>query len=562
MYVAEAIADALATEADGLIFGLMGDANMPVWGALVKAGRTRIVSARHDGAAVLMADGYAKASGKLAVATVTCGPGLANCANALITAARAQTPMVVFTGETAPHGKGALQYLDQRQFARACDAHFAPLVRLDSLAQDIAEAFYVARTRRVPVILSLPAEHWEAELQWPWEYEPSSDFLAPQPHAPHDALVQQLASRLSAASRPVIVAGRGAVDTHARADIERLGDQVGALLATSLVAKGFFDGHAYDIGIAGSFSSALTERLMAEADFVLGIGASMNFFTTEGGMLFPSAQLARIDTKPFPSDIGVTPGLYVHGDAAHTTRELIRVLENKSVANEGYRSEATRAALTAPAVQQPRATDDLDPRTLMHELSRALPSNAQVVIGCGHFWAWPVCYLALPPGGRLFHTAAFGCIGLGLAQGIGAALASPERMTVVVEGDGGLLQGIQELHAAVDQKLPLVVLVMNDSGYGADVLKMRWKNRDPQGATWNSPDFVAVARGFGADGVRIEREEDLTAAFAQAMKHKGPFLIDARVSRSVVSDAYGKIHLGRQSQAPLLRPVPGSDWDK
>jgi acetolactate synthase I/II/III large subunit len=300
MKVNEALADALAIEAEGPIFGLMGDANMPVWGALCKDDRTRMVWSRHDGAAILMADGYSKATGKMAVATVTCGPGLANAANAILTASRAGTPLVIFTGEyTADGGKGGLQALDQRQFARACEAEFRPLARLETLAEDIAEGCYTARTRNCPVILNMPQALWEAELKWGWDYKPSKQFVPAQDFAPPVQLIDAVADRLSRAQRPVIIAGRGAVLAGAREAIEQLGERTGALLATSLLAKGLFDGNPYDVGIAGSFSSATTEKLLAEADLVLGVGASLNFFTSEGGMLFPSAEVVRIDTKQF-----------------------------------------------------------------------------------------------------------------------------------------------------------------------------------------------------------------------------------------------------------------------
>jgi len=540
----------------------MGDANMPVWGALVKAGRSRLVAARHDGAAVLMADGYAKAYGKLAVTTVTCGPGLANFANALLTAARAETPLVVFTGETEPHGKGTTQYLDQRRFAQACDAHYHPLDRLDSLAEDVAEGFYLARTRSQPRIRNLPAQHWGATLQFPRDYRPSSEFLPPHAPAPRRELLEDLTRQLAAAKRPVLVAGRGALQAGVREQLERLGDQVGALLATSLLAKGFFDGRPQDVGIAGSFSSAPTERLLAEADFVLGVGASLNFFTTEGGLLFPQARIARIDSKPHPAAIGVAPGFYLQGDAAQTVGEFAGALERLKAGNTGFRTPATQEVLKSPSGRFERPDDGLDPRALMDALGRGLPAQAQVVIGAGHFWAWPSSYLALPPGGRFHHTAAFGSIGLSLAQGIGAAIACPERMTVVVEGDGGLLQAIQELHAAAALQLPIVILVMNDSAFGADVLKMRWKGRDPQGANWQSPDFVALARGFGGEGVRLDKEEDLVGALAQASAYRGPFVIDARVSPTTVNESYAKLYQDRENRAPLLRPPAGSAWKR
>ena len=212
MKVNEALADALAREAEGPIFGLMGDANMPVWGALRKNDKVRMVWSRHDGAAILMADGFAQATGRLAVATVTCGPGLANAANAILTASRAGTPMVIFTGEyIADGGKAGLQALDQRRFAAACEAEFRPLARIDTLADDIAEGFYTARTRQCPVILNMPQALWEAELKWDWEYRPSGDYLPAKNEAPPLARIAQIAEKLAAARSPVIVAGRAGV---------------------------------------------------------------------------------------------------------------------------------------------------------------------------------------------------------------------------------------------------------------------------------------------------------------------------------------------------------------
>lgn len=553
--VSEAVADALAAEANGPIFGLMGDANMAVWGALGKDPRVRMVATRYDGAAVSMADGYARASGKVGLATVTCGPGLANCGNALITASRAQSPLVVFTGEYLPGGTGAIQALDQRQFARACEAGFQPLAKLDSLAEDISEGFYFARTRQCPVILNLPFEHWEAELAWPWEYHLASEFIPSLVHAPREDVLAQAVEQIMTAKRPVIIAGRGAMLANAKKEIERLGDRIGALLATSLIAKGFFDGNPYDVGISGSFSSGPTEKLMADADLVLGIGASLNFYTTEGGMLFPNARIVRIDVKPFHPEIGISPGLFIQGDARATTLALARALEAKGVSMEGYRSAPTRAVLAAPAAQEPHPTDGLDPRELMRVLSHSLPSNTQVIVGGGHFLAWPTAYLSLPEGGRYQHTNSFGSIGMGLAHGIGAALGCPDRTTLIVEGDGGLLMGIQEFHAAAEKKLSIIVLVMNDSGYGAEVHKLRWKGQDPRDAMWQSPDFVAIARAFGGEGVRIHEESELAEAVARALKYKGPFLIDARVSPSMISDSYAKVFLGKENHAPLLRPV-------
>lgn len=558
MKVNEALADALATEADGApIFGLMGDANMPVWGALVKDPRARMVWSRHDGAAILMCDGWAQSTGRLGIATVTCGPGLANGANALLTASRAGTPLVVFTGEYIDDGgKAGLQALDQRRFAAACEAEFRPLARIDSLADDIAEGFWLARTRRRPVLLNMPQALWEAELKWDWDYRASTTFLPAQAHPPSAEAMAAVVEALAAAERPVLVAGRGAIHADARAVLEQLGEQTGALLATSLVAKGFFDGHPWDVGICGSFSSAPTEALMTDADLVLGVGASLNFYTSEGGLLFPSATVARIDIAPFTPAIGAAPGLHLQGDAKRTAEALLGALQARGGGKRtGFRTPATRDVLGTPVELVPPPADGIDPRALMRALSAALPPGSQVVTGAGHFWSWPIAHLALGAGGRFLHTAAFGSIGLGLPFAIGAAVGQPDLTTVLVEGDGSLLQSIQELHAAAEQGVPLVVLVMNDSAYGAEVLKMGWKGRDARDAQWRSPDYVAIATAFGGGGVKITNEAELAGAMRQATAAKGPFVIDARISPTLVSDSYARIFLGQPNRQPLLRPA-------
>ncbi|MDO9435977.1 thiamine pyrophosphate-binding protein [Hydrogenophaga sp.] len=554
MKVYEALADALAQESAGPIFGLMGDANMALWHALGRNPKVRMVWSRHEGGAIAMADGYGQASGELAVATVTSGPGLANAANSILTAARASTPMVIYTGEYPGDGKaGYTQALDQARFGGACEAQVRELGKVETLAQDIAEAFYIARTQRCVVILNMPLALWEAEFPWEWEYEASKNFLPPALPDVSNAVLAELADMVCAAERPVLLAGRGAVQAGARADIEAVGERIGALYATSLLAKGFFDGNPHDVGVSGSFSSQPTEVLLAQADLVVAFGASLNFFTTEGGMLFAGAQVARVDRLPHPVRVGATPGLYVQGDAKHTARALAALLAERRHEGKGFRVEATKRLLEAPAVQATPPQNGLDPRRLMRHLSAALPAGAQVVSGAGHFWSWPIAYLALPSEGRYQHTAAFGSIGLGLGSGVGAAVGQPDRLTVVIEGDGGLLQSISELHAAAVQGIPLVLLVMNDSGYGAEVHKLNMKDRDAHHAQWTSPDFVALAKGFGADGVRLERDSDVGDAVRQAIASKKPFLIDARISPTLVSDSYRKMFLGEANVTPLLR---------
>lgn len=551
----EAIAQSLIAEGVTDFFGLMGDGNMWLWGALCRNPSVKPYNARHESMAVSMADGYSRTTGKLGVAMVTCGPGLTQCGTSLIAAYRGKTPLVLIAGEIQPGAKNRTQSMDQRRFVEASSARFHTVTSLDNMAEEIAEAFYAARVHRGPVVLNLPMHLQEDEIDWDYEYRPSTDFLPPRVETPSADVLAPVIEKLIAAERPVIVAGRGARAANAREEIVRLADRVGALLATSLQGKGYFAGEPWDIGIAGAFASAPSEQLLAEADFVLGIGAELGYYTTEGGLLFPSAEVARIDIRAMPDEIGVIPGLYVQGDARKAVAAINEALESRQVRHEGFRTNATRAVLDAPAHKFDAPGDGLDPRALAGTLGASLPKGALFTIGAGHFFAWIGMYTPLPEGVEIQYSYGFGAVGQGIGVAIGTGAGNPGRPHIVAEGDGSLMFNIQELETIVRHKMQMVLVVWNDTGYGAEVHKLVAKGFDEKLAQWESPDFVALAKAFGGDGVLLRDVSELPAAIAAGLRKGGLYLIDARVSPTTPNEPYAKVHFGLESHAPLLRPV-------
>ncbi len=554
MKVYEAIADALLAEGCDNLFGLMGDGNMWLWGALAKKNAT-IISARHEAAAVSMADGYSRTTGKVGVAMVTCGPGLTQCGTTLIIAARNRSQMVLVTGEINPGSKNKTQSMDQKRFTEACSARFHTVTSIDNMAEEIAEAFYATRVHRVPVVLNLNMNLQEQSFDWDFDYRPSTQFLPPRVENPSPDLLAPVIEKLAAAERPVIIAGKGAMAAKAKDEIVKLADRVGALLATSLQGKGYFAGQPWDIGIAGAFASEPSERLLADADFVLGVGAELGYYTTEGGLLFPGAEVARIDIKPMPEEIGVIPGLYVQGDARKTVASLNEALEARQVRKEGFRNAATRAVLNEPPHRFETPTDGLDPRAVACYLTPALPKGVLITCGAGHFFSWPAMYVGLPDGAEIQFSYQFGAVGQGLPLAIGTGAGNPGRPHVAIEGDGSMLFHIQELDTITRFKMQMVLIVWNDSGYGAEVHKLLAKGFDLGQSHWESPDFVAIAKAFGGDGVRLAKESELPAAVAEGLRKGGLYLIDIRVSPTTPSDPYAKVHYGIENRAPLLRPV-------
>ena len=552
MKLYEAIADSLVVEEVDTLFGLMGDGNMSLWGALGARGKINIISSRNEAAAVAMSDGYAKTTGKIGVATVTCGPGLTQVGTSLMVAVRGRAPIVLIIGEIPAGAKNNLQSMDQRKFVEACGARFHTITSVDNAADEIAEAFYAARVHRAPVVLNLPIDLQEKSFDWDWEYRPSHSVLPPLIEAPSEAALTAVADKLIAAERPVIIAGRGA--RAAKPAILRLAERTGALLATSLQAKGLFSGEEYDLGISGAFASRPSEELLAEADFVLAVGAELGYYTSEGGLMFPQAEVARIDIRPYPDAIGVLPGLYVRGDATQAVTALDAMLEARQVRKQGFRTAETKSVLGAPPHHFPSPDDGLDPRVLARELSKALPKGILVTSGAGHFFSFPAMYTALPADAELQLSYHFGAVGQGLPVAIGVGAGNPGRPHVAIEGDGSLMMNLQELDTVTRYNMQLVLIVWNDGGFGAEVHKLSVKGFDASLAQWKSPDFAALAKSFGGDGVRLAKESDLGEAIATGLKQGGLYLIDARVSPTTVSDPYGKVHHGLENHAPRLAP--------
>lgn len=552
----DAFAAALVAEGCDTVFGLMGDGNLPLYAALGATPGIAIHAAHHEAGAVGMADGYHRASGRLVAATVTWGPGLTQCATQLTVAARNRTPLLLITGLPAQPNRDRHQALDARRIADLAGVPLLQVTGAAAAAEQVAAAVHTAWQRRTPVILEIPIELQSATLD-SWRYLPSARAV-PAPLAPDPAAVERLADALAAAERPVLIAGRGAVESGARSAIEALAERCGALLATTMLAKDHFIGHPWDAGIAGGFASAAGEAVLPQADLVIGFGALLDHFTLQGGALFPAARFARVDLHALPDEPLPRPGPYVQGDARLVAEALLRHLEACGIRKTGLRSAAVRASLDAPPAPREVPADGIDPAALMHALAAAMPDNARVSCGVGHYWGTVLMHLALPREARFETILQFGSIGQAFTSAIGAALAGSGRPQIVIEGDGSFLMQLAEVGTAARSGADLVVLLVNDAGYGAEVHKLKARGFDAGLAalvSWRSPDFVALAQGFGGDGATITQAGELGAALARGLARGGLFVIDARVSPTTLSDSYLKQHLDLPNRAPRLVPV-------
>ncbi|OHV40693.1 MULTISPECIES: thiamine pyrophosphate-binding protein [Pseudofrankia] len=533
MLVREAIGRFLGEQGVRVAFGVVGSGNFHVTGALVAAG-ARFVAARHEGGAVCMADGYARMSGEVGVLSVHQGPGFTNAMTGLAEAAKSATPLLVLAPEAADERSNF--FVDQAAMATAVGAVPIRVRSPRTALADVARAYATARNLGETVVLGIPIDVQDEELSdGPTPVVP----VAAKPPVARTGDAAQLAEILLDARRPVFIAGRGARSPGAAAAIRRLADETGALLATSAVARGLFHDSPWDLDVSGGFASPLAAELIGAADVLVGFGCALNMWTTRHGKLIdPEATVVQVDSDPArlgrsrPVHLGLWGGVQ---ETANQVAGIIDILrKGRSPSQPGYRAPALAKRIAAEHRWDQVPFDDLstgtliDPRTLSIELNRLLPEERVVSIDSGNFMGWPSMYLDVPDENGFCFTQAFQSIGLGLATGIGAAIAQPDRLPVVGTGDGGFMMGISELDTAVRLKLSLVVIVYNDSAYGAEV--HHFTDGAPlDNVTFPDTDIAAIARGHGCAGVTVRSIGDLDAVKGWLADPSVPLVIDAKI---------------------------------
>jgi thiamine pyrophosphate-dependent acetolactate synthase large subunit-like protein len=278
MKVYEGLASAFAAEGATAVFGMMGDGNMYWWEALDDCG-VRTFEVRHEGAGLGMADGWARATHTPGVATATCGPGVTQLATALVTASRASSPLVAFVGEAPSLDEEYVQHFDQSRFAGACESGFVRVLAPDAALDAVRRAFYLAKMESRPILLSAPMDIQQKSFQSDDEvddYQPSATLLPSQPLEPGRAALEQAAELIVSSRKPIILVGRGAMWSGAGDAVLRLGQRIGALIATTLMAKNWLNQDPYHVGISGFYGTRTGIELLQEADCVVAVGASMN----------------------------------------------------------------------------------------------------------------------------------------------------------------------------------------------------------------------------------------------------------------------------------------------
>ena len=533
MNVAEAVGRAAATLGVRQVFGVVGSGNFHVTNALIDAG-ARFVAARHEAGAATMADAYARVSREVAAVTVHQGPGLTNAMTGITEAAKSRTPLLVLAADTAGSAVRSNFRIDQDGLATAVGAVAERIHSPASAVADTVRAYRRATVERRTVVLSMPLDVQAAECPDPTVPTP----LPVLPPAPAPRAVGELTDLLTRARRPVFIAGRGARVADAGPQLDALAERVGALLATSAVVKGLFNGNPWYLDVSGGFASPLAAELIAGADLVVGWGCSLNMWTMRHGALIgPEARVIQVDLDPDALGANRPVDLGVLGDVAETAAAVEAELATEAYRANGYRSEPVAERIEREIRWRDVPYDDegdgahIDPRTFSIALDDLLPAERIVSVDSGNFMGYPSMYLSVPDDDGFCFTQAYQSIGLGLATAIGAALARPDRLPVAALGDGGALMSIAELETAVRLGLPLVVVVYNDEAYGAEVHHFGPDKHPLSTVTFPETDIAAIGRGFGCDALTVRKPEDVRglAEWLDGPRSR-PVVLDAKIT--------------------------------
>jgi acetolactate synthase I/II/III large subunit len=540
--VYEAIAADIKDLGVECVFGLMSDDTAQLIAMIDSAGM-KFYGARHENNAIAMAEGYAAATNRLGIVIIGRGPATANSMNGATYAQRSGSRVLMIFGD-APNVAAAPNSLgpDRKSFnslAVLQGAGIQAFIANDSVNARRTLVQAAAAGQHGAVALLLPSNVQQGQIDplatAPGHIEPSRYA----PVAARNGALQAAVSLLEKSRKPLFLAGRGAHLANARDEIIALADHVGAALVTTMKAKDMFRGNPFDCGILGSFSNAGGRRLIEQADCIVAIGAGLNQNTTSFGAAIP-ADLPLIQIDSVRSNIGrwFHADVAVVGDAKLSVQQLLAAIPARQQAQMPMRSEENTRWLATfkladdfHAMNTPRT---MDARSLALELDGLLPANRNVVWDSGNMLV-ALPYLSVTSPDNFKQTSDSASIGLGFGAAMGFAVGTPGRTTVLLLGDGSFLMTMSELETVAREGIPLVIIIMNDCAYGAELHFLKERGMPVELSNFPDIDYAPVAEAFGFQAATVRTLDELRALAPMLANPDGPVLLDCKINSSVVA---------------------------
>jgi len=512
------------------VFGVPGESFLAALDGMYQSQRVRFINARHEGGAAMMADAYGKLTGRPGIAFATRGPGATNASAGVHVAFQDSTPMILLLGQVGRDmmEREAFQEIDYRLMFGPMAKWVAQIDDARRIPEFISRAFHTATSGRPgPVVLALPEDMLTDTAE-----VPDAPPYTPLPIAPDDGALRQFHALLSEAKKPFLIVGGGGWSEQARRDLEAFASAHEVPVGVSFRCQDYFDNlhPCYGGHIGIGLDAKITDRIR-NSDLVIALGARLGEATTGGYTLFdiPKPRQPLVHVYPDPEEIGrvYSPTLGVVASGAAFAAAIKR-LEPKHQSRADY-VQAAHADYLAFA-EPTRSPGDVQLSQIVRGLSDRLPPDTIICNGAGNYAVWVHRFWRY----RQYRTElapTSGSMGYGLPAAVAAKLQHPERTVIAFAGDGCFQMTGLEFMTAVENRLPLIVIVCNNGMYGT--IRMHQERTYPgrvSGTDLANPDFAALARACGGFGVHVERTEDFVRAFDEAVASGLPSIIELTIS--------------------------------
>ncbi len=538
---AQILLETFKREGVDVFFGYPGGAVIDIYDEIPRHPELQHVLVRHEQAAVHAADGYARASGKVGVCLATSGPGATNTVTGIATAYCDSIPLVIITGQvpTALIGNDAFQEADTVGITRPCTKHNFLVKDIKQLTKVLRRAFYLARSGRPgPVLVDLPKDIMQVMTEFVWPDNIQMRSYNPT-YKPNLNQLRRAADAIMAAKKPLFLIGGGVISSNAAPILQSLAERVQMPVASTLMGLGGFSGNnPLWLGMVGMHGCYVANMAINNCDLLIAVGARFDDRVTGRLSGFaPHARIVHIDIDPTSIRKNVAVDVPVVGDCCEALGGMLEIIQSRDAEQDWQAIHADwLETLNAWRKEHPLSyckNESIKPQTVIETLHRLIQGKAIIATEVGQHQMWTAQFYTFDKPRTLLTSGGLGTMGYGLPAAIGAQFAFPDSLVVDVAGDGSIQMNIQELMTAVENKLPVKILILNNGHLGMvrQWQELFYKKNYSYTNMEAQPDFVKLAEAYGAEGYRITTFADLEPTLSTALASPHTAIIDVRVER-------------------------------
>ena len=541
---AEMVVQSLRDEGVEYLFGYPGGAVLDIYDAIHTLGGIEHILVRHEQAAVHMADGYARSTGKVGCVLVTSGPGATNAITGILTAYTDSVPMVIISGQVMSNliGRDAFQECDMVGISRPVVKHSFIVKKAEDIPSILKKAFYIASTGRPgPVVVDIPKDTVNPNFKYPYEYPESVELRSYNPTVNgHKGQIKKALKALLVAKKPILFVGGGAIAAECSMQLIQFAQRLNLPVTSSLMGLGAYPSTDKQfLGMLGMHGTFEANTAMHESDLILGVGVRFDDRTTNNLEKYcPNAKVIHIDIDPTSISKNVPAAIPIVGNAKNVLEEFLSLLNEEGLKSqtdlESWWQEINQWK-AKKCLEFDRTSGVIKPQQVMEAVYRLTKGQAYVASDVGQHQMFTALHYPFDEPRHWINSGGAGTMGFGLPAALGVKLAHPEATVVCVTGDGSIQMNIQELSTATQYGIPVVIICLNNHFLG---MVKQWQDliysgRHSQTYMNSLPDFVKLAESYGHVGIKIATPDELESKLQEAFSIKNKLVfVDINVDES------------------------------